>query len=299
MTPADLPPPDWPNRAASRIVAAKPHRWHVQVTGQGADVLLLHGAGASTHSWARLMPYLADRYRCIALDLPGHGWTRSPRGRARLGDVAEDIATLCAQEGWMPEMIIGHSAGGAISLELARSGRIAPHRLIIVNGALENFRGSAGWLFPAMAKMLALNPLTGLLISHGGRSIGQVRKILASAGTELDADGLAHYAHLIQRRAHVDGTLAMMAQWSLDGLLARLPRQTTSCLLITAANDQAVPPAKSAQAAARMPHARWQDVAGYGHLLHEEAPQIVAPLILDFLATIAPAPMSGPMKECP
>jgi hypothetical protein len=30
-----------------------PHRWHVQVTGTGADVLLLHGAGASAHTWHR------------------------------------------------------------------------------------------------------------------------------------------------------------------------------------------------------------------------------------------------------
>lgn len=282
MTPADLPPPDWPNRAASRIVAAKPHRWHVQVTGQGADVLLLHGAGASTHSWARLMPYLADRYRCIALDLPGHGWTRSPRGRARLGDVAEDIATLCAQEGWMPEMIIGHSAGGAISLELARSGWIAPHRLIIVNGALENFRGSAGWLFPAMAKMLALNPLTGLLISHGGRSIGQVRKILASAGTELDADGLAHYAHLIQRRAHVDGTLAMMAQWSLNDLNRALTDIATPTLFVHGAHDGAVDIRVAERAAHAMPRATLVTLPGIGHLAHEEAPDRVADAIMTF-----------------
>lgn len=280
-----LPPGDWPLREASRIVAAKPHRWHVQVTGKGPDVLLLHGAGASAHSWAPLVPLLADTYRLIALDLPGHGWTRSPRGRARLGDVAADIAALCKQEGWAPRLVIGHSAGGAVSLELARQGRIHPDRLVILNGALENFRGAAGWLFPMMAKMLALNPFTGLLISQGGRSVEQVRRVLSSAGTELGEDALARYARLIQRRAHVDGTLAMMAQWSLDDLNRALPGITTPTLFIHGERDGAVALRVAECAAQAMPNARLIALPGVGHIAHEEVPERVAEEILRFAAT--------------
>lgn len=279
-----LPPADWPYRAVSRIVAAKPHRWHVQVTGQGPDVLLLHGAGASAHSWAPLIPFLADRYRVIALDLPGHGWTRSPKGRARLGDVAADIATLCAQEGWSPRLVIGHSAGGAVSLELARQGRIKPDRLVIVNGALENFRGAAGWLFPMMAKMLALNPFTGLLISQGGRSVQQVRSILSNVGTELSDEGLNRYACLIQRRPHVEGTLAMMAQWSLDDLNRALPGIKTPTLFIHGAQDGAVALRVAERAAQAMPDARLIVLPDVGHIAHEEQPARVAEEILRFAA---------------
>jgi len=280
----DLPPDDWPGRALSRIVPSKPHRWHVQVTGTGPDVLLLHGAGASSHSWAALIPYLAAQHRVIALDLPGHGWTRSPRGRARLVDVAADIAGLCQQEAWVPSLVIGHSAGGAVSLELARQGRIHPERLVIVNGALENFRGAAGWLFPAMAKLLALNPLTGLLISGGGRSVQQVRSILSSAGTELDDAGLSRYARLIQRRAHVDGTLAMMAQWSLDDLNRALAQITTPTLFVHGERDGAVAVRVAERAAAAMPAAKLVTLPGVGHLAHEEVPDRVAAEILRFAA---------------
>jgi magnesium chelatase accessory protein len=280
----DLPPQDWPGREVSRIVPCKPHRWHVQVTGEGPDVLLLHGAGASTHSWAPLTAHLAKTHRVIAVDLPGHGWTRSPKGRARLGDVAADIANLCAQEGWSPELVIGHSAGGAVSLELARQGRIKPHHLVIVNGALENFRGAAGWLFPMMAKMLALNPLTGILISQGGRSTQQVRSILSTAGTDLDDKGLSHYARLIQRRAHVDGTLAMMAQWSLDDLNRALPQIATPTLFIHGEQDGAVAVSVAERAAAAMPRAALVTLPGVGHLAHEEAPERVAAEIDRFTA---------------
>lgn len=282
---ADLPPPDWPGREVSRIVPSRPHRWHVQVTGEGPDVLLLHGAGASAHSWAALVPHLAAQYRVIALDLPGHGWTRSPRGRARLGDVAADIAALCAQEGWAPRLVIGHSAGGAVALELARQGRVAPERLVVVNGALENFRGTAGWLFPMLAKMLALNPFTGLLISQGGRSEQQVRSILSSAGTELSDEALARYAHLIGRRAHVDGTLAMMAQWALDDLNRALPRIGTPTLFLHGERDGAVPLRVAERAAGLMPEASLVPLPGVGHIAHEEVPDRVAEEIARFSAT--------------
>jgi magnesium chelatase accessory protein len=280
----DLPPPDWPGRSASRIVAAKPHRWHVQVTGDGPDILLLHGAGASSHSWSGLIPHLADRHRVIALDLPGHGWTRSPRGRARLGDVASDLAALCAQEGWVPQLVIGHSAGGAISLELARQGLVQPRHLIVVNGALENFRGAAGVLFPVMAKVLALNPFTGLLISQGGRSVQQVRSILSSAGTTLDDAALARYAHLIQRRAHVDGTLAMMAQWSLDALNRALPDIAVPTLFVHGERDGAVDLSVARRAASVMPMAELVTLPGVGHLAQEEVPARVAEEIRRFTA---------------
>lgn len=68
---------DWPNRAASRFVTASGLTWHVQAMGapEAPVLLLLHGTGAATHSWAGLAPLLAARFRVIAPDLPGHGFT--------------------------------------------------------------------------------------------------------------------------------------------------------------------------------------------------------------------------------
>lgn len=288
MTPV-LPPESWPNRDVSRIIECRPHRWHVQILGNGPDVLLLHGAGSSTHSWAKLIDLLSPHFRIIAVDLPGHGWTRGPRGRARLTDVAHDLASLCLQEEWFPQLIIGHSAGGAVALELARQGRVAPGQLVIVNGALESFRGAAGWAFPMMAKVLALNPLTGLLISQGARSKAQVRSILSSAGSELDDISLERYAHLIGRRAHVDGTLAMMAQWSLDDLNRALPAITTPALFLHGVNDGAVPIRVAERAVDSLPNAKLIRLHEVGHLAQEEVPERVYDHVQDFVRTNVPS----------
>ncbi|MDO9526140.1 MAG: alpha/beta fold hydrolase, partial [Gemmobacter sp.] len=108
-------PLDWPFRTASRHIQCAPHLWHVQDIGTGPVVLLIHGAGGGTHSFRHLIPLLSPRFRLIALDLPGQGFTLqgSPR-RCSLDAMAEDIATLVTSKGWAPCAIVGHSAGAAL-----------------------------------------------------------------------------------------------------------------------------------------------------------------------------------------
>jgi len=276
-------PPDWPMRAASRAVHVRPHLWHVQVLGQGPLLLLLHGAGASTHTWRGLAPLLASQFTLAMPDLPGQGFTRQGnRQRLGLDTMAEDIATLLADQGWVPQGIIGHSAGGALALRLAELLTVKPKGVVGINAALGNFEGLSGVMFPVLARLLALNPLVPSLFARLAGGEAQVRRLLASTGSDIGPEGRRLYERLVRDPAHVDGTLAMMAQWQLDGLIARLPGITTPTLLLTGSTDRAVPPSCSVDAAARMPDARVQDFAGLGHLMHEEAPQVTATAITDF-----------------
>ena len=75
---------DWPLRQHSRFVQAGGLRWHVQhLAGPrpGAPcALLLHGTGASTHSWRDVAPLLARHAEVLSLDLPGHAFTGMPPG---------------------------------------------------------------------------------------------------------------------------------------------------------------------------------------------------------------------------
>ena len=65
----------WPNREFSRFVLADRVRFHVQVAGSGPVLLLLHGTGASTHSWRKLLPLLHEQFTVVVPDLPGHGFS--------------------------------------------------------------------------------------------------------------------------------------------------------------------------------------------------------------------------------
>jgi magnesium chelatase accessory protein len=251
--------------------------------GKGPQLLLIHGAGGATHSWRDIMPLLAQTHQVIAIDLPGQGFSQlgSP-ARCGLDAMAKDLASLINQEGWTPTAIIGHSAGAAIALRLAELGVSPRGQIIGINAALANFEGIAGFLFPAVAKLLSLNPLTARIFTATSGNRAAVERLIASTGSNLDPIGLKLYETLISRRSHVDGTLAMMAHWKLDGLLERLPNIHHQTLFITGANDQAVSPSTSEAAALRMKSARVQQLSGLGHLAHEESPQRVVELIRDF-----------------
>ncbi|MCF2871530.1 alpha/beta fold hydrolase [Octadecabacter sp. G9-8] len=264
--------------STSRKVLCRPHRWHIQEAGKGDTILLLHGAGGATQSWRGIFPILAKTHHVIAIDLPGQGFTElGARSRCGLRHMSEDIAALMTQEGWQPSTIVGHSAGAAIALELARTGHA--NHVIGINAALSNFRGVAGWLFPIMAKALALNPFTAKLFSKAATP-SSVQNLIKGTGSTLDMDGQALYLRLVRDTPHVDATLSMMSQWSLDRLNEDLPNITAKVDLIVADGDKAVPPASSFDAAKILPNAQTFEVKGLGHLAHEEDPDQIAALIL-------------------
>ena len=280
--------PSWPNREHSRFVDVRPHRWHVQEAGAGPTILLLHGAGGATQTWRRLMPLLAERHHVVAPDLPGQGFSRmGTRQRCTLRLMAQDIAALCEDQGWSPDLIVGHSVGGALALELAD--HLHPSGVVGINPALGAFEGIAGWLFPMMAKLLSMNPFVPLVFSRIATSERRVAELVASTGSEIDDHGIALYHRLASDRSHVDGTLAMMAQWDVEMLAERLPYIDTPTLFLVGEDDGTVPGRVSREAAARMRNAEYQGFEGRGHLLHEEDPEAVVRAVSAYLDRLAPA----------
>ncbi|MCE6960426.1 alpha/beta fold hydrolase [Cereibacter sphaeroides] len=279
----DRMPPDWPGRGSMRRIDCPPHQWCVLDQGSGPALLLLHGAGGASHSWRNLAPLLTPKFRILAPDLPGQGFTKAGQRRFSLDAMAEDLARLSAAEEWFPTVILGHSAGAALALRLAQILPVPPRAVIGLNAALGNFEGTAGWLFPIIAKMLALNPFVPPIAARLFGVEGRVRTLIGSTGSDLDEAGLRQYTTLIGDHVHVDGTLSMMAQWRLDGLQRQLPAIDVPTLLIAAAGDGTVPARISREAAARMPFGEYVELPRLGHLAHEEDAAGVAGILLPWL----------------
>jgi len=284
MTPATLPN-DWPFKAQSSLITAGRHRFWVADTGrrEAPTLLLLHGTGASLHSFRRTIPGLSQRYRVITPDLPGHGLSaKGFQGRLGLDAMAQDLWTLCDTLAIEPKAIIGHSAGAAIGLRMAEL-RPVPH-VIGLNAALGEFDGAAAFLFPIIAKGLATLPFVSSGITAFFGRPGTVERILTGTGSPLDAEGRAQYLALVRDPDHVTGALGMMADWKLQPLLNRLPQTTTKVTLIASEGDRAVPAQVSIDAAKRIPGAKLHLLPKLGHLAHEETEDGLSALILDSLS---------------
>ena len=285
----------WPLRANSRFVEAAGLRWHVQTMGQENTALpvalLLHGTGASTHSWRGLIPQLTPHFQVLSLDLPGHAFTSMPLGGAAsmqmsLPGISKAIRELLAVLAVKPALMIGHSAGAAIAVRMALDGLAAPEHIISINGALQPLGGLAGQVFSPVAKLMSALPFVPALFASQARQPAVLQKLIDSTGSQLDAEGMALYAQLVSSPGHAAGALGMMANWDLPQLALDLPRLQTPLSLIVASQDRTVPPRQATRlvalwpASAAQPKPQLITLPGLGHLAHEEQPELVAGHIL-------------------
>lgn len=282
---------DWPHREANSFIEADGFTWHVQQMGEGPVLLLLHGTGASSHSWHRVMPLLSRNYTVIAPDLPLHGFTGGDpvSHRASLPAMARAVAALIAALGVEPTALVGHSAGAAIALQMALDGVVDRHTPVVgFNPALTPFPGPAAQIFPGMAKLLLLNPFVPKVFSGVSRLAGDPSRFLErSTGSRTDPVSLRCYARLFASSHHTRGALAMMAHWDLEAFSGRLGDVANPVLLVHTRGDTAVPLGSVEAAAARIPGARLELMGNLGHLAHEEAPDHAAALIESIVQPIS------------
>jgi pimeloyl-ACP methyl ester carboxylesterase len=167
VAPADMPTLEG---VEHHFVDVRGARLHVAEMGHpdGAPVLLLHGWPQHWWSWRLLMPLLADRYRVLAMDLRGFGWSEAtPRGY-RKDELAEDVVGVLDALGVDRVNLVGHDWGGVIGFLvcLEHPGRVA--RFVPMN---------TGHVWPTLSlkgvpKQLGAMTYQGLLASPGvGRRV--------------------------------------------------------------------------------------------------------------------------------
>ncbi|VVT04234.1 alpha/beta fold hydrolase BchO [Rhizobium sp. EC-SD404] len=281
---------DWPNRENSRFVRSGPLTWHVQVAGSGPALLLIHGTGAASHSFRRMLPDLARDFTVIVPDLPGHGFTRgASQHDLTLSGMARALAALIAELKLSIVCAAGHSAGAAILLRMALDGRLPQCKLIVgFNAAIRPIAGSG--IYGPLARLLFINPLAPKLFAWRAESMDATRRLLAGTGSTIEPEGVALYRALFRHSGHVAGTLGMMANWDLESLNTDLGKLKTTTMLVATRGDKAVPFADSQSVAALSPAITTLILNEGGHLYHEEQPNEAARLLRLLASDAAIAP---------
>jgi len=281
---------DWPNREASRFVEAGGLTWHVQMKGCGSVILLVHGTGASTHSWRDVLPRLALTHTVVAMDLPGHGFTSSPGSDGfSLPGMARGIAALLRVLGVRPSIVVGHSAGAAILIHAAIHRLLEPSAIVSLNGALLPFGSLIGNIFSPVAKLLVSAPAVPKLLSWRAQKLDRIEHVLRGTGSKVDAAGLKFYARLFRNPEHVAAALAMMANWDLKVLSHDLPKVRAPLFLVAGSDDSAISPQQMFKVKDLIPAATTTYLRGLGHLAHEEDPETVS-LYIEQVSTLCGSP---------
>ena len=282
-------PSDWPNREHSSIVSVGNIDWHVQLTGKGPVVLLLHGTGSSTHSWSDLIPLLEPHAQVLVPDLPGHAFTLGAKLEdLKLDKIAHSLQLLINQlDIEAPSIVVGHSAGAPLALRFAVAASNRPKLVIALNPSFippppvyTSFFG------PLLGPITRSSTLSSLLATLSP-TLGMVDKLLDSTNTILPESRRVHYRKLFERSDHVRGSMNFMAAADIQKVLVEsdLYQGKLICVL---GNQDAWIPIKPLEKIIRdyFPAAevvKWEG----GHIMHELEPNKVAQLILTGLTNLS------------
>ena len=105
--------------------------------GQGEPAcILVHGPFGNREQLATLRDHLAANHRVLALDLRGSGESDRPDSGYRIGDFAEDVLAVCRQASVKGAVLIGHSLGAAIALEVTAREPGLVAGMVMLDGAI-------------------------------------------------------------------------------------------------------------------------------------------------------------------
>ena len=101
-----------------------------------APMVLIHGWGCDHTSLQTQAEYFSTTRRVVSVDLRGHGESDAPAGDYTMASYAADIAWLCKALGLQKPIIVGHSMGGNILLELAARYPETPGSIVLIDSVL-------------------------------------------------------------------------------------------------------------------------------------------------------------------
>jgi magnesium chelatase accessory protein len=286
----ETPPNDWPDVSWSETPVVNGIFWHIQRLGKprglAPTLLLVHGTGGSTHSWAGVTSVLAQRYHVLNVDLPGHGFTHVPaevertRNPFTLPGMARELHALLTHLEEQPDVVVGHSAGVPVLLRMTLDRALTPRRII---GCCPALVPPPDWYVALLAPLLGVVVESDVVAGSAARlaaATSIIERMLQSTGSRLTSEQLARYQRLCSRPAHVHAAITMMSRWDLPALFRDIGVLNVPLQLIAARNDRWIPLTSLRRAVERIPGVELVVEEG-GHLLPEERPEVVIRLLQD------------------
>lgn len=250
--------------------------------GSGEPLLLLHGFTGAASTWRDLTGAL-NPWRCIAVDLIGHGTSDAPADQRcyTMERCVTDLVGLIDVLGVERAVVLGYSMGGRVALHLAAA---APQRVaaLVLEGASPGIDDAA-----ERAARVASDRALADDIELGGIATfvdrwERIPLFATQARLSDDVRARLRQQRLTNRPAGLANSLLGMGTGAQPSLWPRLRELTMPVLLIAGEDDTKYSEMARAMAS-RMPCAAVRIVSGAGHAVHLERPDAFNDHVKEFL----------------
>jgi len=110
--------------------------------GKGQAILFIHGLGGNLSHWTKTMDELSNNYCCIAIDLPGYGWSEKlseTKGNQQLQFYADALNEFIKKKKINKPILAGHSMGGQVAIITALQNKNIQKLILVSSAGLETF----------------------------------------------------------------------------------------------------------------------------------------------------------------
>jgi pimeloyl-ACP methyl ester carboxylesterase len=268
-------PPSQFVRVGSQLV-------HVEQAGQGEPVVLLHGFGASTYSWRKVIPAISAKRRVLAIDLNGFGYTERPKDLAsytREGQAALILGVMDAL-GIDRAHIVGHSYGGGLSLFLASTHPERFRTLVLVDSSAPTYPDDR------RSRLASSRPFANLFLRTVALRPAMVRRSLKASVFDdslITPELVQAYLDRVRIEGAEDAFYGLTVPRRVPGLRVVLDQIRVPTLAVWGAEDHLISLDTGRRSVARIPGSELVVIENCGHLPMEEKPEELLGALLPFL----------------
>jgi 3-oxoadipate enol-lactonase len=255
-------------------------KMHYVQQGDGPAVVFLHGLVFDHTMYEAQFEDLPESYRCMALDLRGHGHSECPDGPWSMQDCVDDVVAFIEGVDAAPCHLVGMSWGGMITVQIGVQRPDLLRSMVLIDTSAGAERPDWAEVERAYVTMLQEQGMSDEVIASS------VPIMFGERYAGEHADGIAVYYDRL-RTMNVDGAIeALGAIIGRDSVLDRLGNVRLPALVIHGEQDAAIPMSEAEAIVSGIPGAELVRIPDAGHSTPVEAPDAVNVALAEFFARV-------------
>jgi pimeloyl-ACP methyl ester carboxylesterase len=279
------PPAPAPDREGRLLQAGHGYHWELYGTGERETVCLFNGLAMSTKSWHSFLPELTGELDVLLYDYLGQGASDDAAlPGAPISAFGDALAAILGAAGIASVHAVGVSYGGFVAAEFARR---HPERVrtLTLSGVLLTKETLFSIYQDLSLRFYAGGPSLFDLYTRYLYEKIFAEEFVARAGEKLETMRKGFHDRYAGR---IDALVRLTE--AQDPFFAALEENAASfaaiscpVLVLAGAEDRAIPPSQQRKICSAIPHAVYEEIAGAGHVVYLEKPEVFWPRLRRFL----------------